>query len=138
MKDRVGLLAMVALVAASAVVVALWSIATPKRRDEVARDFGAQVFLVDGITEMGEGEARIRALHPYLVRGDGGAMVILAATQMDAAELVATREGQQVAVSCMLGKQRVVRLPQGGWAVVVLPAWLGFLGKSCEHGEHHD
>jgi len=57
---------------------------------------------------------------------------------MDAAELVATREGDKVAVSCVTAKSRVVRLPQGGWAVAVLPKWLGFLGQSCEHGTHTD
>lgn len=138
MGSIVGLLGIVALVAASAVVVALWALSTAHRRDEVARDFATEVLLVDGITQMGEGAARIRQLHPYFVRGTEGTMVVLAASQMDAAELVATREGQQVAVSCILGKQRVVRLPQGGWAVAVLPRWLGFLGKACEHGEHHD
>ncbi len=134
----VGLPLMVALVLGSAVAVALWAISTDHRRDEVARDFAAQVFLVDGITEMGEGPARIRALHPYFVRANEGPMMILAATQMDAAELVATREGDQVAVSCVTARSRVVRLPQGGWAVAVLPKWLGFLGKSCEHGTHRD
>jgi hypothetical protein len=129
---------MVAIVVGSVVAVALWSISTDHRRDEIARDFASQVFLVDGITEMGEGAARIRALHPYIVRGQEGAMVILAAKQMDAAELVATREGEQVAVSCVITRSRVVRLPQGGWAVAVLPKWLAFLGKPCEHGEHHD
>jgi hypothetical protein len=129
---------MIGVVALSAVAVALWAISTDHRRDEVARDFATEVFLVDGITEMGEGADRIRALHPYFVRGNEGPMVILAAKQMDAAELVATREGEQVAVSCVVRKSRVVRLPQGGWAVAVLPAFLGFLGKSCEHGAHHD
>ena len=131
-----GLLAIIALVVASTVIVAAWAISTDRRRDEVARDFAKQVFLVDGITEMGEGPERIRELQPYFVRGREGPMVVLAAKQMDAAELVATKEGDQVAVSCF-ARARVVRLPQGGWAVAVLPSWLGFLGKPCEHDGRH-
>jgi hypothetical protein len=98
-----------------------------KLLDELARDFARQVFLVDGIADM----ARVRALNPYFVRG----MVILAPTQMAAAELVA-KEGEEVAVSTMRGRHRVVKLPRGGWAVVSLPPWLGFLGKSGEPDEH--
>lgn len=130
MDRAVGMLAIIALVVASTVIVAAWAVSTDPRRDEVARDFAKQVFLVDGITELGEGAKRIRALHPYLVRGAEGQMVILAATQMDAAELVATREGDKVEVSSFLGRYRVVKLPQGGWAVAVLPNWLGFLGHA--------
>jgi hypothetical protein len=136
MESVVGLLLMAALIVGSAVAVAVWSVSTHHRRDEVARDFAKQVFLVDGITEMGEGAERIRALHPYFVRGREGPMMILARSQMDAAELVATREGDKVAVSCLLTKSRIVRLPQGGWAVAVLPNWLGFLGKSSNHDDH--
>jgi len=130
MERAVGMLAIIALVVASTVIVAAWAVSTDHRRDEVARDFAKQVFLVDGITEIGEGSKRIRGLHPYLVRGAEGQMVILAATQMDAAELVATREGDKVEVASFLGRYRVVRLPQGGWAVAVLPNWLGFLGHA--------
>lgn len=107
-----------------------------KLADELAREFAKQVFLVDGIAEAGEGSARIRALQPYFVRSDGSALVVLAATQMAAAELVATSEGAQVEVSCLLGRHRVVPLPRGGFAVAALPAWLAFLGKNCEHGGH--
>lgn len=94
-----------------------------KLADELAREFAKQVLLVDGIADM----SGVRSLNPYFVRG----LVILAPTQMAAAELVA-KEGEQVAVSCMLGRHRVVRLPRGGWAVAALPSWLGFLGKTCE------
>jgi hypothetical protein len=126
MYGAVGLLGTVAVVLCAALIVALWAVSTEHRRDEVARDFAREVFLVDGITEMGS----IRTLHPYFVRGTEGSMVILAKSQMDAAELVAQQEGDRVEVSTLLGKYRVVRLPQGGWAVAVLPGWLGFLGRS--------
>lgn len=102
--------------------------------DELARDCAKQIFLVDGIADM----SRARALKAYFVRGTGGELVVLADTQMAAAELVAETEGSAVAVSCLLGRHRVVRLPQGGWAVAALPRWLGFLGRTCEHGDHVD
>lgn len=109
-----------------------------KLADDLARDFARQVFLVDGIAEASEGAARIRALQPYFVRSDGGNLVVLAKDQLAAAELVAMTEGAEVAVSCLLGRHRVVPLPRGGWAVAALPGWLGFLGKTCEHGGHRE
>jgi hypothetical protein len=109
-----------------------------KLADDLARDFAKQVFLVDGIAEADAGAARIRALQPYFVKARGGNLVVLADTQLAAAELVAITEGAEVAVSCLLGRHRVVPLPRGGWAVAALPGWLGFLGKSCEHGGHAD
>lgn len=108
-----------------------------KLADDLARDFAKQVLLVDGIADMASGPARIRTLRAYFVRGTGGALVVLADTQLAAAELVAMTEGAEVAVSCLLGRHRVVPLPRGGWAVAALPGWLGFLGKTCEHGDQH-
>jgi predicted esterase len=47
----VGLLAIIALVVASTVIVAAWAISTDRRRDEVARDFAKQVFLAHGTSD---------------------------------------------------------------------------------------
>lgn len=134
-----GLGVLAGVIAASAVAVALWALSSARRRDEVARDFARQIFLVDGVAEASAPPDRIRSLHAYLVRAVGGtgSMVVLASTQMAAAELVATKSEEEIAVSCLLGRHRVVPLPQGRWAVAVLPRWLGFLGASCEHGGVH-
>lgn len=128
-----------ALIVGSTLVVAVWALSTPYRRDELARDFARQIFLVDGLSEAG-GIEHIRTLHPYLVRSVVGArpqVLVLARDQMSAAALVATEDGDEVAVSCLLGHHRVLPSPQGRWAVAVLPSWLSFLGKTCEHGGAH-
>lgn len=127
-----------ALVAGSTVVVAAWAVSTPFRRDELARDFAREVFLVDGLAEAG-GIERIRQLHPYLVRSLNGGIhkLVLAQDQMSAAAVVAIEDGDEVAVSCLLGRHRVLPSPQGRWAVAVLPGWLAFLGRACEHGGRH-
>ncbi len=127
----------VLLVVSATVVVALWGLSTDRRRDEVARDFARQVFLVDGIAEASADDARIRALQPFMVRSAKGARVVLAASAEAAAELVATSDGDEVAVSCLLGRHRVVPLGGGRWAVAALPSALGFLGKPCVHGGVH-
>lgn len=127
----------IAVVVAAAAIVALWGLSTERRRDEVARDLARQVFLVDGIAEAAADDARIRALQPFMVRSGKGAMVVLAASAAAAAELVATNDGDEVAVSCLLGRHRVVPLGGGRWAVAALPAPLGFLGKPCVHGGVH-
>ncbi|MBI2391676.1 MAG: hypothetical protein HYV09_18955 [Deltaproteobacteria bacterium] len=134
-----GLGVLAVIVAAAAVAVVLWALSTERRRDEAARDFARQIFLVDGIAEASAPPDRIRSLHAYLVRAESGtgSMVVLASAQMAAAELVATKSEEEIAVSC-LGRHRVVPLPQGRWAVAVLPPWLGFLGGSCEHGGVHE
>lgn len=127
----------IAVVLFSAMVVALWSFSTEHRRDELARDFAKQVFLVDGISEASAEDGRIRALHPYLARTGKGSVVVLAARAQDAAELVLAGQDGEVAISCLLGKHRVVSLGRGRWAVAALPGWLGMLGKVCEHGGAH-
>lgn len=134
-----GPLELAALVAGSTAAVAAWSISTPYRRDELARDFAREVFLVDGLAEAG-GIERIRRLHPYLVRSMNRReqKLVLARDQMSAAALVAVEDGDEVAVSCLLGSHRILPSPQGRWAVAVLPAWLAFLGDTCEHGGRHE
>ncbi len=127
------------MVLGSAALVAGWAVSTPYRRDELARDFARQVFLVDGLSEAG-GIENIRKLHPYLVRSVSGArphVLVLARDQMSAAALVAADDGDEVAVSCLLGSHRILPTPQGQWAVAVLPRWLSFLGATCEHGGLH-
>jgi len=134
-----GPLAIVMVVIGATALVAAWAVSTPYRRDELARDFAKQMFLVDGLAEAG-GIQRIRKLHPYLVRSasSAGRMLVLARDQMSAAELVAAKDGDEVAVSCLLGRHRILPSPQGRWAVAVLPSWLGFLGSTCEHGGQHE
>ncbi len=140
----------VGVIVIATLIVAAWSLSTAHRRDELACDMAKQVLLVDGLSEISADPAEVRALHPYLaqiVQRDGadttkkprfgrGSMVVLAKSARDAAEVVATEEGMEVAISCLLGKHRIVELPGGRWAVAVLPRLLGFLGKTCEHGDH--
>ncbi len=119
-----------AIVLGSAVVVLLWATSTPRRRDELARDFARQVFLVDGIADRDVFGDHVRALVPFLARSARGSTVVLARAPEQAAELVAVEEGEQVAISTLLGRHRVVRIDDRRWAVAVLPRWLGFLGKT--------
>jgi len=126
----------VALVLIAALIVAVWSLSTNARRDELACDFARQVLLVDGIAEANAPTDRVRALHAYLARTKDGSMVVLAKDAQGAAEIVATEEGMEVAISCLLGRHRIVAVKGGRFAVAVLPPVLGFLGKLCEHGGH--
>ncbi len=127
--------ALVALILGSTAAVVAWSVSTPFRRDELARDFAREVLLVDGLAEAG-GIERIRALRPYLVRSTraGAHKLVLAQDAMSAAALVATEDGDEVAVSHLLGAHRVLPTRHGQWAVALLPAWLAFLGERSEHG----
>jgi hypothetical protein len=126
----------VAVVVVAALLVVVWSLSTNTRRDELASEFARQVLLVDGIADAGGDDASIRVLFPYLARSKQGSMVVLAKNAQGAAEIVATEAGMEVAISCLLGRHRIVAASGGRWAVAVLPPVLGFLGKSCEHGGH--
>lgn len=129
----------VSLALAAAVLVALFMIATERRRDDLARELARQVFLVDGISEAAATPARLRALFPYIARTKAGTVVVLAPSADAAADLVALGvddDGAEIAISCLLGRHRVVPLGGGRIAVAALPRWLGFLGKPCEHGGH--
>ena len=123
----------------AAIVVATLYVLTPWGRDQLARMFPQQAYRVNEVV----GDVPARQAFAYMARlrtpsqPQGKLMVVLGPRQAEVAETLAYDEGATLAIDCLLAPYRVVPNP-GGWAVVVLPGWLAWLGtQTCEHGGMH-
>lgn len=118
---------------------------TEMGRDAVARTFADASSPIHRIVGARPDDvAAVRRLHVYrVVPWKGSPAVVLAPTQVAAAQAILDGEGMGGSAECLLRPHRVIRVPVPGegrrdWYLVGLPRWLAFLGAGpCEHGGVH-
>ena len=127
-----------AIVAATVGLFALLNFGTQGRRDKTAFEFCDARMPVSEVVGPAETDAEIRALNAIVVAREDGSLVVLGPNQLAVAEELLTAEGDTATLGCITRTYRVCKVG-GQWGVVLLPRYLGFLGRQCEHGaDYHD